>query len=42
MRKLTLTNHVQSDTTVLENEFIDHYMAEANGEGIPYSFAPSE
>ena len=32
MRKLTLTNHVQSDTTVLENEFIDHYMAEANGE----------
>ena len=27
MRKLTLTNHVQSDTTVLENEFIDHYMA---------------
>ena len=32
MRKLTLTNHVQSDTTVLENEFIDHYMAEENGE----------
>ena len=30
MRKLTLTNHVQSDTTVLENESIDHYMAETN------------
>ena len=43
MRKLTLTNHVQSDTTVLENEFIDHYMAERGiREGIPYSFAPSE
>ncbi len=32
MRKLTLTNHVQSNTTVLENEFIDQYMAKANGE----------
>ena len=32
MKKLTLTNHVQSDTTVLENEFIDRYMAKANGE----------
>lgn len=32
MTKLTLTNHVQSDTTVLENEFIDTYMAKANGE----------
>lgn len=32
MKKLTLTNHVQGNTTVLENEFIDHYMAEANGE----------
>lgn len=32
MKKLTLTNHVQSATTVLENEFIDHYMTEANGE----------
>lgn len=32
MKKLTLTNHVQSSTTVLENEFIDHYMAKANGE----------
>lgn len=32
MKKLTLTSHVQTDTTVLENEFIDHYMAKANGE----------
>ncbi len=32
MKKLTLTNHVQSDTTVLENEFIDRYMVAANGE----------
>lgn len=32
MKKLTLTNHVQNDTTVLENEFIDRYMAKANGE----------
>ena len=32
MKKLTLTNHVQRDTTVLENEFIDHYMTQANGE----------
>ena len=32
MRKLTLTNHAQSNTTVLENEFIDNYMAKANGE----------
>lgn len=32
MKKLTLTNHAQSSTTVVENEFIDQYMAEANGE----------
>lgn len=32
MRKLTLTNRVQYNTTVLENEFIDRYMAKANGE----------
>ena len=32
MTKLTFTNHAQSTTTVLENEFIDHYMAKANGE----------
>ena len=32
MRKLTLTNHAQSNTTMLENEFIDNYMAKANGE----------
>lgn len=32
MKKLTLTNHAQGNTTVLENEFIDQYMAEANGE----------
>lgn len=32
MTKLTLTNHAQSTTTVLENEFIDRHMAKANGE----------
>ena len=32
MTKLTLTNNVQGNTTVLENEFIDHYMTKANGE----------
>jgi len=32
MTRLTLANHAQSTTTVLENEFIDRYMAKANGE----------
>lgn len=32
MTKLTLTNDVQTNTTVLENEFIDQYMVKANGE----------
>lgn len=32
MTKLTLTNHVQTNTTILENEFIDKYMVDANGE----------
>ena len=32
MTKLTLTNHVQTNTTILENEFIDKHMANANGE----------
>lgn len=32
MTKLTFTNHAQSTTTVLENEFIDQHMAKANGE----------
>lgn len=32
MKKLMLTNHVQVNTTVLENEFIDQYMPKANGE----------
>lgn len=32
MTKLTLTNQAQSNTTVLENEFIDRYMPLANGE----------
>lgn len=32
MKKLTLTSHIQSDTTVLKNEFIDNYMTKANGE----------
>lgn len=32
MTKLTLTSHIQTNTTVLENEFIDKYMVNANGE----------
>ncbi len=32
MTKLTLTNYALSNTTVLENEFIDHHMVKANGE----------
>ena len=32
MKKLTLTNYTQMNTTVLENEFIDQYMVKANGE----------
>lgn len=32
MKKLTLTNCAQGNTTVLENEFIDQYMIKANGE----------
>lgn len=32
MKKLTLTNRAQSNTTLLENEFIDRYMTKANGE----------
>ncbi len=32
MTKLTFTNPAHCTTTVLENEFIDHYMAKANGE----------
>lgn len=32
MTRLTLANHAQSTTTVLENEFIDRYMTKANGE----------
>ena len=40
MRKLTLTNHAQSNTTVLENEFIDNYMAKANGEYVKVYLLP--
>lgn len=32
MTKLTLTNYVQGNATLLENEFIDEYMPAANGE----------
>lgn len=32
MKKLTLTNHRQANAILLENEFIDQYMPEANGE----------
>lgn len=32
MTRLTLTNYVQGNATLLENEFIDNYMPAANGE----------
>lgn len=32
MRTLTLHNRFQGNTTIVENDFIDHYMAKANGE----------
>lgn len=32
MNVLTLQNYFQSNITLVENEFIDHYMAKANGE----------
>lgn len=32
MKELKLTKYVQTNTTVLDNEFIDHYMVRANGE----------
>lgn len=32
MTKLTLTNYVQGNATLLENEFIDEHMPKANGE----------
>ena len=31
-RALTLKNHFQGNSTIVENDFIDHYMASANGE----------
>lgn len=31
-RTLTLKNRFQGNTTIVENDFIDHYMAKANGE----------
>lgn len=32
MTKITLTNHMQMNMTMIDNSFIDQYMAEANGE----------
>lgn len=32
MKELKLTKYVQTNATVLDNEFIDHYMVSANGE----------
>lgn len=32
MKELKLTKYVQTNATVLDNEFIDHYMIRANGE----------
>lgn len=32
MKTLKLRNHFQTDSTLVENGFIDHYMADANGE----------
>lgn len=32
MKELKLTKYVQTNATILDNEFIDHYMVRANGE----------
>ena len=32
MKKLTIRNKFQNNATMISNEFIDHYMTEANGE----------
>ena len=32
MNALTITNNFQTNSTMLPNSFIDHYMASANGE----------
>lgn len=32
MKELKLTKYIQPDATILDNEFIDHYMVRANGE----------
>lgn len=32
MRTLTIRNRFQGNSTIVENDFIDHYMAKANGE----------
>ena len=32
MKELKLTKYVQTNATVLDNEFIDQYMVRANGE----------
>ena len=32
MRTLTIRNRFQENSTIIENDFIDHYMAKANGE----------
>ena len=32
MRTLTIRNRFQGNSTIIENDFIDHYMAKANGE----------
>ena len=34
MKELKLTKYVQTNATVLDNEFIDHYMVRANGENV--------
>ena len=32
MRTLTIRNRFQGNSTIVENDFIDHYMTKANGE----------
>ena len=38
MNVLTLQNYFQSSITLIENEFIDKYMAKANGEYVKFIF----
>ncbi len=38
MKTLVLKNNFQMNMTMLPNSFVDHYMANANGEFVKYTF----